>query len=117
MSKSPFAFATATAHPNEVDLKRIERSLRQRKRYRYVTPKVFPYANGYQIVSPCCSRNIDPQGGPIDIAWIEFLEEFGDWRLWSKDHQRDCWIEYGCYPKLASVLALLNEDSKREFWP
>ena len=28
------------AHPNDLDRKRIERSLKGRKRYRYVTPQV-----------------------------------------------------------------------------
>jgi hypothetical protein len=104
------------AHPNQVDLKRIERLLKHRKRYRYVKPVVFPYPKGYQIVSPCCSRTIDPEGGPIDIARIEFLEESGDWRLWAKDHRGGSWIEYGRYPKLEAALVLLNEDPERAFW-
>lgn len=117
MSEPSFELTLADAvHPNEVDLKRIARALKQRKRYRYVKPVVFPYPKGYQIVSPCCSRNIDPEGGPIDIARIEFLQESGSWRLWAKDHLSGCWIEYGRYPNLAAVLARLNQDPQRAFW-
>ena len=47
------------AHPNDLDRKRIERALKVRKRYRYVTPNVTTTVGGYRIESPCCSRNID----------------------------------------------------------
>jgi hypothetical protein len=108
-------FASAVnIHPNDVDRKRIERALRKRKRYRYVTPQVHPVAGGYQIVSPCCSRNIDPEGGPIDIARLEFRER--RWRLSYKDHRAGCWIEHGEYPGLPEILMLLNEDPERKFW-
>jgi hypothetical protein len=101
-------------HPNEVDRKRIERALGKRKRYRYVTPRVHSAAGGYQIVSPCCSRNIDPEGGLIDIARLEFRER--RWRLSYKDHRAGCWVEHGEYPELGEVLKLLNEDPERKFW-
>lgn len=101
-------------HPNEVDRKRIERALEKRRRYRYVTPQVCFIAGGYQIVSPCCSRNIDPEGGLIDIARLEFLGNC--WRLSYKDHHADCWIEHGEYPGLPEVLKLLSEDPERKFW-
>ncbi|HWP00330.1 MAG TPA: hypothetical protein VNL74_06855 [Methylococcus sp.] len=101
-------------HPNEVDRKRIERALGKRKRYRYVTPQVRLIAGGYQIVSPCCSRNIDPAGGLIDIARLEFLGSC--WRLSYKDHHAGCWIEHGEYPGLPEVLKLLNKDPERKFW-
>ncbi|MGL1489203.1 hypothetical protein ACSTJH_00065, partial [Vibrio parahaemolyticus] len=50
------------AHPNEFDCKRIERALRSRRRYRYVSPKVSCVSGGYLVESPCCSRNIDAEG-------------------------------------------------------
>ncbi len=59
-------------HPNEFDLKRITRMLEHRVRYRYVTPVVQPIEEGYLVVSPCCSRNIDDSGGIIDIARIKY---------------------------------------------
>ena len=59
-----------SAHPNEFDRKRIERAIKARKRYRYVTPRVAATANGYRIESPCCSRNIDPEGGVVDVALL-----------------------------------------------
>ncbi|CAL1239782.1 DUF3024 domain-containing protein [Candidatus Methylocalor cossyra] len=103
-------------HPNELDLKRIERSLRQRRRYRYVTPEVRPVRGGYAIVSPCCSRNIDPEGGVIDIALLEFQDRVGCWRLYRKDHRAGRWVEHGEYRALAPILELLNEDPHRQFW-
>jgi len=75
----------APQHPNAVDRKRIEKSLAGRARYKYVTPRVIGVENGYQIVSPCCSRNIDKTGGEIDIAWIEFSTARCRWRLYHRD--------------------------------
>ncbi len=34
----------------------------------------------------CCSRNIDPDGGIVDIALLLFDEEQGQWDLFRKDH-------------------------------
>jgi len=53
------------AHPNELDRRRIERALGSRKRYRYVSPIVRGVTGGYLVESPCCSRNIDAEGGVI----------------------------------------------------
>jgi len=103
-------------HPNAVDRKRIEKSLLNRARYRYVTPRVVAVENGYQIVSPCCSRNIDKTGGEIDIALIEFNAARDRWRLSHRDHQAAAWIPYGEYSNLRELLAPLLEDSAREFW-
>lgn len=103
-------------HPNEMDRKRIERALKDRKRYRYVTPEVRPVADGYLILSPCCSRNIDPEGGIIDVAKLEFQGHRSCWRLYRKDHKVGHWIMHGEYPALAEILELLKEDSERKFW-
>ena len=59
-------------HPNEVDRKRISKTLAERDRYKYVAPSVLPDVDGYLVRSPCCSRNVDPDGGEIDIARIEY---------------------------------------------
>ena len=68
-----------SAHPNQLDCKRIERALGRRERYRYVTPQVIPdeEEHGYRIESPCCSRNVEPSGGIIDIALLKYLDGHG----------------------------------------
>lgn len=102
--------------PNEVDRKRIERGLEKRVRYRYVSPQVCPVENGYQITSPCCSRNVDKSGGVIDIARLEYLEAERAWRLYRKEHDRSQWLLFGEFPTLADLLQLLNQDPERIFW-
>jgi Protein of unknown function (DUF3024) len=104
-------------HPNEFDRKRIERVLERRKRYRYVTPEVHAIDNGYVIRSSCCSRNIDPEGGVIDIAKLEFRDDRPCWWLYHKDHEIGHWIMHGEYPALPQILDLLNLDPDRRFWP
>lgn len=115
LSTKPSA-VSQSPHPNEIDLKRIERALGNRKRYRYVTPQVRSIENGYLVTSPCCSRNIDPAGGEIDIARLEFLEVNRHWRLFQKDHAQGQWVSYGEYPALAPILAILRDDPERRFW-
>ena len=68
--KARCAIDAISAHPNDFDRKRIERALKARKRYRYVTPRVAAVTDGYRIESPCCSRNIDPDGGVVDVALL-----------------------------------------------
>lgn len=103
-------------HPNEFDLRRIERLLEQRVRYRYVSPVVQPIDGGYQVMSPCCSRNIDANGGMIDIARIEFIASTGEWRLCQRDHQHAVWKRYTDAPTLQQLVTCLNEDPMRVFW-
>ncbi len=103
-------------HPNDVDRKRIERALAGRERYRYVTPAVRPAEHGYRIESPCCSRNIDEQGGIIDIARIEYVPELRRWRLYRRDHRQNDWTIYAEYATLAALLSELNQDQRRVFW-
>ncbi|MFZ2207719.1 MAG: hypothetical protein WAV22_03515 [Porticoccaceae bacterium] len=104
-------------HPNEFDCRRIARLLESRRRYRYVEPRVVPIPNGYRIESPCCSRNVDPAGGIIDIALIEHHSQQDSWALYRKAHPQDAWIIDSRHPSLSAVLALLNEDTARLFWP
>lgn len=108
--------ASMKLHPNELDRRRIARALESRKRYRYVTPEVHATESGYVIQSSCCSRNIDPDGGIIDIARLEFHPERHCWRLYHKDHEIDHWIMHGEYQSLPQILDLLNEDPNRRFW-
>jgi len=102
-------------HPNEVDRKRIEKTLAERERYKYVAPQVLPVEEGYIVRSPCCSRTVDPEGGEIDIARIEF-QSGGFWRLYRKDDDANRWRPHSEYLSLAMLLARLIADPKREFW-
>ncbi|MDE1147278.1 MAG: hypothetical protein PW843_11770 [Azospirillaceae bacterium] len=101
-------------HPNDVDRKRIERALAGRQRYLYVQPVVVAAPEGYRIESPCCSRNVDANGGVIDVALIQFGQ--GAWRLFRKDHGQGCWQLHGAYARLSEVLDRLNVDADRQFW-
>ena len=102
--------------PNDLDRKRIERALRDRKRYRYVEPTVAPVNGGYHIASPCCSRNIDPDGGIVDVALLLFDSAAGGWQLFRKDHASDNWALHSLHPRLPGLLELLNSDPDRSFW-
>lgn len=97
-----------------LDVRRIEKALTQRTRYKYVQPRVEREGLGWKVCSPNCSRNIDPQGGEIDIAWLVPAKD-GGWRLYARDHVQDCWKlrEQGMLPAL---LVLLTSDPAREFW-
>lgn len=103
-------------HPNEVDRKRIERALASRERYRYVTPAVRSVERGYRVESPCCSRNIDADGGTIDIAHIVFIAATRTWRLYRRNHAQRAWEYYAEYTTLAALLKELNQDRNRIFW-
>ncbi len=116
MNRCAEAEHNANPHPNDVDRKRIERALAQRQRYRYVSPYVRKEADGYRIESPCCSRNVDQNGGVIDIARLEYLDQLHCWRLYRKDHLRSQWLVEGEYTSLTAVLQKLNEDPQRMFW-
>ncbi len=104
------------AHPNDLDRKRIERALQKRKRYRYVSPRVAPVSDGYRIESPCCSRNIDPEGGIIDVALFKFDPDRSAWQLFRKDHAKAEWELHSTYCRLFDLLDLLKDDPEREFW-
>ncbi|MBS1186890.1 MAG: hypothetical protein H6R04_908 [Burkholderiaceae bacterium] len=103
-------------HPNELDLRRIAHMLEKRTRYRYVPVEVVPATNGYRIVSPCCSRTVDPNGGKIDIALIEFDQQSNKWKLFNKLHERNIWLLHLCADRLQQLLDCLNEDPARLFW-
>lgn len=107
---------TAIRHPNELDLKRIERALQARKRYRYVQPKVLAVAGGYRVESPCCSRNIDPEGGVIDVALLQFDGHRPAWNLYRKDHKNGMWELHSSHLLLPALLDRLNADPERIFW-
>ncbi len=104
------------AHPNELDRTRIERSLRGRRRYRYVSAVVEGVTGGYRVESPCCSRNIDPDGGVIDVALILHEPIGGAWKLFAKNHRSGTWAFHSRHARLPDLLALLREDPERRFW-
>jgi len=103
-------------HPNDLDRKRIEYALRERKRYRYVSPSVLAIDGGYRIESPCCSRNVDAEGGIVDVALIEYREETDIWLLHRKNHTDGAWEFHSTYVRLKELLERLNTDAERKFW-
>lgn len=108
--------AAIAAHPNEFDRKRIERALRRRRRYRYVSPVVEGVTGGYRIESPCCSRNIDPEGGVVDVALMLHEPIGGVWKLFAKNHRNGTWTYHSRHSRLAELLDLLCADPERRFW-
>lgn len=104
------------AHPNDLDRKRIERAIALRQRYRYVSPKVTAVTGGYLIESPCCSRNIDAEGGIVDVALLHHDAGTATWQLFRKDHTAGVWELHSTHPRLASATDLLNADPERVFW-
>lgn len=102
--------------------RRLERALRQRVRYRYVRPRVLREGANFRIESPCCSRNVDPEGGVIDIALLEpcMLPRQAapvGWRLHSRDHAGATWVARSECAPLDQLLDLLCVDQDRLFWP
>jgi hypothetical protein len=106
---------------------RLVLALEQRARYKYVKPRVLPHGEGYRVESPCCSRNVDPSGGVIDIALL--LPPGGQapdalppataqgWNLFSRNHVADRWQWQAANPRLADLLDQLCVDAQRVFWP
>jgi hypothetical protein len=106
---------TMQARIHDMDRVRIERALRNRVRYRYVQPLIERNEDGFVISSPCCSRNIDPTGGVIQIAWIEPVE--GAWALYFRDHVHDRWVLHDESRHLQPLLDEVCVDPTRVFWP
>ena len=106
----------ATSQPNEMDLRRVIRAIRDRARYRYVTPTVSAVADGYLIRSPCCSRTVAPDGSAIDVARLCWNETPPGWRLLRKDHRLDRWIEDSRHARLVDLFDRLNADPQKLFW-
>jgi len=104
------------AHPNDLDRKRIERALKSRKRYRYVTPSVLTAVGGYRIESPCCSRNIDAKGGVVDVALLLHDPDHAKWELFRRDHTKGLWQLDSIHERLPLALERLNADPERRFW-
>ena len=100
----------------ELDRLRIERALAQRRRYRYVHPRVERDGAGWKVVSPNCSRRIDPAGGEIAIAWL-LPAAAGRWLLHARDHAGQRWRLEATCASLADALQCIRLDPQRIFWP
>ncbi len=94
---------------------KLERALRHRLRYRYVRPRVLREGERLRVVSPCCSRKVDPTGGMIDIALLVPHDD-GHWCLCSRDHANSTWEPRHQDASLDVLLDLLCVDSERQFW-
>lgn len=94
----------------------IERALKDRVRYRYVQPVVRQEGESFRIEAPCCSRNVDPEGGVIDIARLTPAAD-GRWALALRDHAAKAWVPYADGLTLGEALDTLCVDAERTFWP
>jgi hypothetical protein len=94
----------------------IERALKDRVRYRYVQPRVLPEGEGFRIEAPCCSRNVDREGGVIDIALLTPSAD-GSWALAVRDHAAKAWVPHALGLSLGEALDMLCIDAERNFWP
>lgn len=100
----------------ELDRVRIQRALATRSRYKYVSPRVERQGDGgWVIISPNCSRNVDPDGGDIAIAWLQ-PDGNGRWRLHARDHAAQAWVKRAQGLTLPDALQQLCADPQREFW-
>lgn len=107
---------TATsAEVLDLVVRRVERALKERVRYRYVKPQVLHEGESYRIQSPCCSRKVDPSGGLIDIALL-VPHEGSHWCLCSRDHANSTWEPRHQDASLDVLLDLLCVDSEHQFW-
>lgn len=109
------------SHVFVLDRVRIEVALEARKRYKYVSPQVLREGAGWKVVSPNCSRNVDKNGGAIDIAWLAPVESDAPglpsaWLLHARDHDAGRWVPKLRAPTLAQALERLAADPEREFW-
>jgi hypothetical protein len=105
----------STSSVLDLEARRIEKALDQRTRYKYVHPRVVREGKGWKVVSPNCSRNIDRDGGEIDIAWLVPNLE-GGWLLYSRDHSQACWQLRLHAHSLPALLDHLCADPDREYW-
>ncbi|MBB5411197.1 hypothetical protein HDG34_005157 [Paraburkholderia sp. HC6.4b] len=102
--------------PFDLTQRQIEQALRERTRYRYVVPRVLRDGQGFRVESPCCSRNVDANGGLIDIAWLT-RDEDGMWHLSARDHASQRWMPQHESTDLAELLDTLCIDRECLFWP
>jgi len=116
VNRAAAVFTPVSGQVHDLLQHRLERALRERVRYRYVTPNVLMEGTSYRIQSPCCSRTVDPTGGVIDIALL-VPHDGNSWCLCSRDHTKQTWVARCQDASLDTVLDLLCVDSERQFWP
>ncbi|REE18513.1 hypothetical protein B0G76_1624 [Paraburkholderia sp. BL23I1N1] len=104
------------SRPFDLTQRQIEQALRERTRYHYVLPRVLRDGQGFRVESPCCSRNVDANGGLIDIAWLT-RDEDGMWHLSARDHASHRWMPQHESTGLAELLDTLCIDRECVFWP
>lgn len=109
------AVPAATADVHDMVALRITRALHARSRYRYVRPQVRREGGGWMIESPNCSRQVDPAGGLIAIAWFE--PQGSRWALHARQHRVQQWQLMGQGLTLEQALHQVNEDPLGRFWP
>jgi Protein of unknown function (DUF3024) len=109
------AGAHGAAKVHDITARRIERALARRQRYRYVQPVVTALECGWLVCSPCCSRNVDPQGGEIPIARFEPVT--GGWALHAHQHAEGRWVLHRQSEHIAELIELVCQDEARIFWP
>ena len=107
--------AHARANVHDLTARRIERALARRLRYRYVQPVVTACDRGWLVSSPCCSRNVDPEGGEIPIARFEKVK--GGWALHAHQHAEGRWVLHSQSEHVADLIELVCQDEARLFWP
>ena len=98
-----------------LDGARILRALKERRRYKYVRPRIIHDGWGWVVMSPNCSRSIDASGGEIPIARFQHAQD-GSWEIEAYDHAAGRWVFKANCPRLSEALALVCEDPKREYW-
>lgn len=113
---SPATPSASVTGPGELVRRRILRELERRSRYRYVRPEVNWRDEGWQVSSPCCSRNVDAEGGVIEIARLEPAKP-DLWRLYARDHEAGRWIWQASAARIEELLALVVNHAHRVFWP
>jgi hypothetical protein len=114
-SNASTAPAIAVYPPNAFDRKHVERALKERVRYRYVSPALRVVEGGFRIESPCCSRRVDADGGMVDIALL-LRSRPGEWELYRKDHPAAQWLLHGTYKWLSDLLEELKKDPQQKIW-
>ena len=92
----------------------LTKALALRQRYKYVQPSIVREGKGWVVRSPNCSRNIDREGGEIDIAWLVPLDG-GQWQLHARDHALQTWV-LRLQGSQQDVIDRLVLDEHREFW-
>ncbi|MGC3962846.1 MAG: hypothetical protein QM803_05800 [Rhodocyclaceae bacterium] len=95
--------------------RRVLHALSRRHRYLYVQPQVSLHRGGWLVTCPCCSRNVNPQGGVIDIALL--MRDTKSWLLFAKQHPDGRWQLKYVDEDLDAVLDMLCHDPLRVFWP